>query len=97
MVAGNEAVVGEVLQQFCADTGVGREEVVLVTKNSSSRGRAAAIANLERQLAELRVDYIDIYLLHSREPDPVRNPGSTTQLSLIAAEIAQVDWADSEW
>ena len=55
MVAGNEAVVGEVLQQFCADTGVGREEVVIVTKNSSRRGRAAAIANLERQLAELRV------------------------------------------
>ena len=77
MVAGNEAVVGEVLQQFCADTGVGREEVVVVTKNSSSRGRAAAIANLERQLAELRVDYIDVYLLHSREPDPVRNPTLT--------------------
>jgi len=75
VVAGNEAVVGEVLQQFCADTGVGREEVVIVTKNSSSRGRAAAIANLERQLAELRVDYI--YLLHSREPDPVRNPTLT--------------------
>lgn len=28
-------------------------------------------ANLERQLAELQVEAIDLYYLHSWEPDPV--------------------------
>ena len=66
----NEQEVGAVLHEYMADTGLPRSAFTVVSKCSSSRGTAAARANLERQLRDLRVEYIDIYYLHSREQDP---------------------------
>lgn len=66
----NETEVGTVLHEFLGENSeLGREDIWIVSKNSSSRGRTAARANLERQLADLQVDYIDLYYLHSWETD----------------------------
>jgi diketogulonate reductase-like aldo/keto reductase len=51
---------------------VSRGEIWVVSKCSSSRGAGPARENLERQLRELRVEYIDLYYLHSAEPDPAK-------------------------
>jgi 2,5-diketo-D-gluconate reductase A len=67
----NETEVGTVLHEFLGDNPeLGREDIWIVSKNSSSRGRTAARTNLERQLVDLQVDYIDLYYLHSWEADP---------------------------
>ena len=70
---GNEAECGTVLQEYlAANPGVKRADIWIVTKCSSSRGDGSARVNLERQLAELQVSAIDLYYLHSWEPDPVK-------------------------
>jgi diketogulonate reductase-like aldo/keto reductase len=69
---GAEAVVGQALAEALAAGDVRREDVFVVSKvlpgNASERGVAAAC---DRSRARLRLDVIDLYLLHWRGPHPL--------------------------
>jgi 2,5-diketo-D-gluconate reductase A len=58
---GNEEGVGEAV----ADSGLAREDVFITTKlNNDRHGHDSAIAELEESLKRLRMDYVDLYLIH---------------------------------
>jgi diketogulonate reductase-like aldo/keto reductase len=57
-VYGNEESVGEALRQ----SGVPREKVFITTKFNP--GRRDPVAEVERSLKRLGVDYVDLYLVH---------------------------------
>lgn len=57
-VYGNEESVGEALRQ----SGVPREEVFITTKLDP--GREDPVAELEQSLRRLRLDHVDLYLVH---------------------------------
>jgi len=62
---GNEEDVGRAVRE----SGIAREEVFVVTKLwNSDQGYASAIAACRESLAKLRLDYIDLYLIHWPEP-----------------------------
>jgi diketogulonate reductase-like aldo/keto reductase len=62
----NEAEVGEALRQ----SGVGRDEVFLVTKLwISDYGHDEALHGYDRSLRKLGVDTVDLYLLHQPMPN----------------------------
>ena len=69
---GAEEVVGEALAGAIADGVVTRDEVFVVTKvyphNASRKGVAEACA---RSLARLRLDHVDLYLLHWPGSHPI--------------------------
>jgi diketogulonate reductase-like aldo/keto reductase len=69
---GAEEVVGQALAETIAAGDLRREDVVIVTKvlpgNASERGVAAAC---DRSRARLRVDVVDLLLLHWRGPHPL--------------------------
>eukprot|EP00435_Cladocopium_sp_Y103_P030135 s242_g7.t1 len=58
----NEESVGKAI----AESGVSRSEIFLATKLwDSDHGYDATIQGLERSLKKLKVDYLDLYLIHS--------------------------------
>ena len=58
---GNEAGIGDVL----ASSGVPREEIFLSSKlRGADHGYDAALRGFEASLARLRVEYLDLYLIH---------------------------------
>lgn len=62
---GNEEDVGRAVRE----SGVPRSEVFVVTKLwNSDQGYASAIKACNASLAKLKLDYIDLYLLHWPEP-----------------------------
>ena len=67
---GNEEAVGNGV----IESGVGRENVFLCTKMSSRQERPMdredTAAAIERSLAKLKTDHIDLYLLHFPRKDP---------------------------
>ena len=67
---GNEEAVGSGI----IESGIGRKNIFLCTKMSSrderTMGREDAAAAIERSLAKLKTDYIDLYLLHFPRKDP---------------------------
>lgn len=57
----NEEVLGNALQ----DTNVRREDIVLMSKISNAQQREGDVRRaLERTLDKLKVDYLDLYLIH---------------------------------
>jgi diketogulonate reductase-like aldo/keto reductase len=62
---GNEQSVGQALRQ----SGVPRDEVFITTKFYPSRKDPAA--EITQSLKRLRVDYVDLYLVHWPRRDPV--------------------------
>jgi 2,5-diketo-D-gluconate reductase A len=57
----NEAGVGDAI----ADSGLLRDELWVTTKlNNDGHGHDEAIAALEESLTRLRLDYVDLYLIH---------------------------------
>jgi 2,5-diketo-D-gluconate reductase A len=61
----NEAGVGEAFHA----SGLARDEVFITTKlNNSNHGQDAAIASLEESLKKLRLDYVDLFLIHWPQP-----------------------------
>jgi 2,5-diketo-D-gluconate reductase A len=63
---GNEESVGQGLRE----SGVPREEVFITTKFFP--GRQDPVAEIERSLQRLGVDYVDLYLVHWPELGPTR-------------------------
>jgi diketogulonate reductase-like aldo/keto reductase len=62
---GNEADVGRALRE----SGLAREEVFVVTKLwNSDQGYDQAIKAFNTSLGKLKLDYIDLYLIHWPEP-----------------------------
>ena len=62
---GNESDVGRAM----LESGVPRSEVFVVTKLwNSDQGYASAIKACNASLAKLKLDYLDLYLLHWPEP-----------------------------
>ena len=81
---GAEEVVGQAL----AESGVPRDDVFVVSKvyphNASRRGTVAAC---ERSLQRLRVDRIDLYLLHWRGSHPLADTVAAMQELQAAGRI----------
>lgn len=65
---GNEASVGKAIR----DSGIAREEIYVTTKlwNSAHGDPAQA---LERSLSNLKIDYVDLYLIHYPVPERRRS------------------------
>jgi diketogulonate reductase-like aldo/keto reductase len=62
---GNEEDVGRAVRE----SGIAREKVFVVTKLwNSDQGYASAIQACDQSLAKLKLDYIDLYLIHWPEP-----------------------------
>ena len=58
---GNEAGVGRAVTA----SGLPREELFVTTKLAGAQhGRSEALAGLDESLARLRLDYVDLYLIH---------------------------------
>ena len=65
MVYGNEKSVGRAIK----DSGINREEIFVTTKLSAMiKGYDEALAEFEKSLANLGLDYIDLYLIHNVKP-----------------------------
>jgi alcohol dehydrogenase (NADP+) len=63
-VYGNEPEVGNALQDILAD-GVRREELWVTSKLwNDKHGQDDVIASCRKSLADLRLDYLDLYLVH---------------------------------
>jgi 2,5-diketo-D-gluconate reductase B len=78
---GNERAVGEGIRA----SGVPRSEVYVTTKVSHERLRAPDVAqSLEESLAELRLDYVDLFLVHWPSPEGV--PLKDTLQAMAAAK-----------
>ena len=57
----NEADIGSALKKL----GVKRQDVFITTKlGSSHQGKEKAVAAIEKSLADLGTDYIDLFLIH---------------------------------
>ncbi len=91
-VYGNEAEVGEALEAILRG-GVRREELWITSKLwNDKHGEDDVIASCRKSLADLRLDYLDLYLVHwpfpnfhppgcdvsSRAPTPGRTSTKTT-------------------
>jgi diketogulonate reductase-like aldo/keto reductase len=62
---GNEEDVGRAVRE----SGIAREQVFVVTKLwNSEQGYASAIKACNESLARLKLDYLDLYLIHWPEP-----------------------------
>ncbi|CDW56732.1 Alcohol dehydrogenase NADP+ A [Trichuris trichiura] len=69
----NEDVIGEVLQQWFASGAGKREDVFVVTKLPwHSRRRDEVERSLKESLAKLKLDYVDLYLVHTAQRGAVR-------------------------
>ncbi|VDN40470.1 unnamed protein product, partial [Gongylonema pulchrum] len=76
-VYGNEAVIGNVLHEYFSSGKLKREDIFITTKLPFLVHRPAEIeAVVEKQLKDLQIDYIDLYLIHV--PCPCKpQPGGT--------------------
>jgi diketogulonate reductase-like aldo/keto reductase len=63
-VYGNEAEVGAALEAVIK-SGIGREEIFVTSKLwNDKHGEQDVIASCRKSLADLRLDYLDLYLVH---------------------------------
>ncbi|TFK23951.1 Aldo/keto reductase [Coprinopsis marcescibilis] len=80
---GNEAEVGEAVAQ----SGLKREDIFITTKiNSPNHGFERASQSIDESLAELKLDYVDLFLVH--DPLSGKEQRLETWKALIAAKAA---------
>lgn len=97
----NEDKIGEVFARAFSDGIVGREELFVVSKVwNDMHGEGQVIRSCEKSLADLRLDYLDLYLVHWPFPNyhapgcsgDSRNPDSRP----FSAEEFMVTWRQCE-
>ncbi|NLD25995.1 MAG: aldo/keto reductase [Acholeplasmataceae bacterium] len=72
MVYGNEKSVGRAIK----DSGVKREDIFVTTKLSANiKGYEEALAEFEKSMHNLQLDYLDLYLIHNVKPWSVASDG----------------------
>lgn len=68
-IYGNEAEIGQAIADFCAASGVQRQDLFITTKIwVENYGKDKLIASLKDSLAKLRTDYVDLTLIHWPAP-----------------------------
>jgi 2,5-diketo-D-gluconate reductase A len=84
---GNEEGVGDAIN----GSGLSRDEVFVTTKlNNQGHGYASAISALEDSLRELRLEYVDLYLIHWPLPHQDRYCDTWKGFEeLLASELAR--------
>ena len=64
-IYGNEAAVGEGIRAGIETTGISREELFIISKVwNADQGYEETIAAYEESLKKLKLDYLDLYLVH---------------------------------
>ncbi|WP_077212496.1 aldo/keto reductase [Bacillus dakarensis] len=64
-IYGNEASVGQAIQEGVKEAGISREELFITSKVwNSDLGYESTIAAYETSLNKLGLDYLDLYLIH---------------------------------
>lgn len=102
----NESEVGEALQAGLAAGGIAREEIFITTKLWNTNHRPALVKPaFEASLDRLRVDYLDLYLIHTpfafqpgEEQDPRDENGNViydSTVTLLDTWKAMEDLVDS--
>jgi len=87
---GAESVVGEALSDAIRAGGLRREDVFVVSKvYPHNAGRSAALAACDRSRQRLRLDTIDLYLLHWRGGVPLQETVSAFETLRDRNEIAR--------
>jgi len=62
---GNEHIVGEALQEVLKEIGLSREEIFITTKIGNNQQVKGDISGeIQTSLRNLRVDYVDLWLMH---------------------------------
>ncbi|KAF8381859.1 hypothetical protein PRIPAC_71001 [Pristionchus pacificus] len=75
----NEHVIGEILEEYFKAGKLKRSDVFITTKLPFNSMRPAEVEeSIKKQLASLRVDYIDLYLIHV--PCPMKMDVSDTNI-----------------
>jgi 2,5-diketo-D-gluconate reductase A len=100
-VYGNEREVG----QAAIDSGLDRKEIFITTKLSpQNHGRDATMAAFEESLSNLRLKYIDLYLLHWPSPgkekyleswkvcEELVAKGKVRSIGVSNLNVVQLDW-----
>ncbi len=73
-VYGNEAEIGQAFQAAISEGDVTREELFVTSKLWNDSHRQADVRPaLEKTLADLRLEYVDLYLMHW-PPSPAPRP-----------------------
>lgn len=67
---GNEALIGNIIHKLIVDGTITREEIFLTTKVGNSQQRLRNMqAEIDTSLRDLKLDYLDLWLLHWPLPD----------------------------
>ncbi|VDP23382.1 unnamed protein product [Onchocerca flexuosa] len=62
---GNEAIIGKVLQEYFTSGKLKREDIFITTKLPYIAHKPDEVEEMvKKQLRDLQVDYIDLYLIH---------------------------------
>ncbi|TXT10848.1 hypothetical protein VHUM_02353 [Vanrija humicola] len=72
----NEADVGRALNDHLKETGADRSDYFVTSKLMRNRSYAAALADLRASLERAKLDYFDLYLLHS----PIGGPAVRSEV-----------------
>lgn len=71
---GNEASVGKAISDFLAETGLPRKELFVTTKLwNPDHEYENTVKAIEKSLESLKLDYLDLYLIHWPNPEKYRD------------------------
>jgi diketogulonate reductase-like aldo/keto reductase len=68
----NEELIGKAIKE-CIDEGIVKREDIFITTKLWIDGRHRVIDELKESLQRLKVDYVDMYIMHFMVPDIDKN------------------------
>ncbi|XP_049766637.1 aldo-keto reductase family 1 member B1-like [Schistocerca cancellata] len=90
----NETEIGEALQEKFADGTVKREDMFITSKLWNTRHRPdVVVPTLKKSLADLKLDYLDLYLIHW--PFAYKEGDNNHPTENGAAATADIDYVDT--